>query len=242
MSPRTAALIPVLLALATGCASGKELIPYSTARPTLDYAGRCSIRVIGVDMRDRVARGDATPKQVGDRPGPATSRIPYTTANGEPFARVVANLTSWSLAEKGFETEVVDAPAGASDEDLARLATEGVTHGIVLRVRKWWSLVHRKITIEYDLSLALLGEGGEVLAEVSREGKDDLRQGLKEDAASDVNANELLVVFLGVKLTEMLNDPSVPREMKRFDTTKLSPDGNEPPPLAPAESFDEPAD
>jgi len=242
MSSRTVALILVLIALATGCASGKELIPYSTARPTLDYAGRCSIRVIGVDMRDRVSNGEATPEQVGDRPGPATSRIPYTTANGKSFARVVANLTSWSLAEKGFETEVVDAPEGADDEDLAKAATEGVTHGIIVRVRKWWSLVHRKVTIEYDVSLTLLGEGGEVLAEVSREGKDDLRQGLKEDTAQEVPASELLVVFLGVKLTEMLNDPSIPREMKRFDTSKLSTEGGEPPPLAPAESFDQPAD
>ena len=235
---RLVARIAAMASLATvlGCATSAQLVPYSSAKPTIDYSGRCSIKVAGHDLRPQVVSGEVTPDEVGDRLGAATTKVPCTTANGKPFAQVVADVISWSMAQKGFETSVVDTSSNDSEEAVRTRAAQGVTHGIVVTIRQWWSNVHKNVTLAYDLELAVIGEGGAVLATVSRSGKDNLRSAQEEaDGEDKVPAETLLKMFLEIKLTEMLNDPSVPRSMKRFDTTRGSNTG--PKPMTPAESF-----
>ncbi len=283
-----------------GCATGKNLIDYSSANPTINYSGRCSIAVAVHDLRQQVSGGGLSVTQVGETPGAATRQTPLFTSSGKPFARVTADVVARAFNQKGFEAKILDTTPSQTPEAVVEMARGiGSTHSLVVTIREWWSAVHHNAIILYDVTLSLLDENGTVIARVDSKGEQNLTDGtastgedekamvwgappvapaapiVDEDsfdeaftsttdaepnpddgqvpteetpavseqpqAAPEINktSSQLLIDFFETRLGEMLNDPSVPRVMKRFDTSKVQRPQDTETPLEAAGSFGE---
>jgi hypothetical protein len=311
--------------LAVGCAN-KNLVDYSTIKPQLNYSGRCVVAVGVHDQRSRVTSAEAAPAAVGETRSIGGQQAHLTTKSARSLAAIVADTVATALSDKGFDARIVElSPTADRATAEQKLLAGKPDYGFLLTINEWWSAMHKKSALQWDLALDVYdaegqrvaqssdageqqyGEDGEPIVEQVEEAADWGEPGAaapapapepeptpepepapapadptaqppaadpdafgdpdafetgepadKEPPAAEQPAPEAeteggdgeaaeeepepepaephvlvlqhVVAMLEIKLTDLLNNPEIPRQMKRFDTEKLGPKAS---PLAP---------
>jgi hypothetical protein len=168
-------VLGVALALgASGCVSGADYRGVEL-NPTLSLSRTGTVAVCVHDRRPYVVSGEVDPNYVGIlRTGlgiPST----WTTASELPLAEDMAHSIRQALDRAGLRALTVVAPPDESpDRARLRASDGGGQAALYIVLEDWRSDTWTDVTLDYHLTLQVLGRHGDVLAEVPLRGVDDL--------------------------------------------------------------------
>ncbi len=162
----------IMLATASGCASGRKMEYRGAARVATDYKVETPVLLGVVDRRAEIA--DKGANWVGVQR--SLAGIPYRveTASGRPLATDVGEVLTASLAKRGFAVKQVVLPSGSGDRAAEKLMKPDQGHGILVVLRKWETQVYFKTTLYYDVGAEVIDSGGSLVAESSLAGEEVL--------------------------------------------------------------------
>jgi hypothetical protein len=169
---RIAALGFTILFL-SGCVVGRKH-DFLQAQAVLDYHGQPL--AVGVqDLRSYVVSGDKTE----DFAGLARSGfgIPYDigTESNRPLAQEMADVIAAALRGSGATVRTVNLSPNMGRTDIIRAMTSaGTDQSLLLSVREWKTDTFGVTALYYDLELEALDAQGQVLAEKSTRGEEEL--------------------------------------------------------------------
>jgi hypothetical protein len=204
-------LATVLALFASGCAVGNKY-RFAEVMEDIDVAGQKTVAVASVDKRKTVVAGESPPEYVGVQRGGFGNPFNVTTESDLPFADAVSKSVSSSLEEKGFKTIPVYVKAGTSKDDALReLVSSNAERAILLLIEQWETDTYTNIGLTYDLTLAVYGQNGEILAESSATDSRTIEGDFVNPPAA---AREKVPEAFKSAIEELLNDPDVAQALR----------------------------
>ncbi len=203
--------VTLVLILSAGCASGNKF-NYSDVIADLSASGAKAVGVATHDQRAYIKSGEKNPDFVGLMRGGLnfTFGAPHnvTTASGHPMAADMTRALASSLSKKGFKAvPIVVTQTDDQNAVLEKLKASGAERLVLLTLNEWKSDTYHNTALQYDVSLKVYDQAGNVLSEKKIQGKDDLGGTLWGDPVSFAE-KAIPPAFKG-KIEELLNNPSI---------------------------------
>jgi hypothetical protein len=158
-------------ASAIGC-GGSLVVDYSTVAPALNYSGRRAVAVAVQDARPRIVSGQAEPTAVGETRAVGGKQAHLLTGDGRTLAALTADAVAGALRDKGFDAKIV-----AIDPTTDRAAAEQALlagkpdYAFLLTINKWWSALHKRSVLAWDLVLDVYDADGQRIAQSTAAGE-----------------------------------------------------------------------
>ena len=170
-------LLMLIYIFLTGCAAGNHY-NYHTSISSLPLkASANNVLILTVeDLRPYILDGDKKSNFVGLQRGGFGNPFDVTTATGNSLTQDMAQSIAFSLENSGFHIVVShDEP---KLEQLIRLANTNKADRILwLKVRDWKSDIYMSIGLNFDLHLAVYNATGQLLAENTLKGNEEVGGG-----------------------------------------------------------------
>ncbi len=204
-------VVSLVLVIFAGCASGNKY-NYSDVVADLNASGAKAVGVATHDQRAYIKSGEKNPDFVGLMRGGLNFSFgaPHnvTTASGHPMAADMTRALASSLSKKGFKAvPVVVTQTDDQNAVLEKLKASGAERLVLLTLNEWKSDTYHNTALQYDVSLKVYDQAGNVLAEKEIKGKDDLGGTLWGDPVSF--AKESVPRAFKEKIEVLLNSTSI---------------------------------
>jgi hypothetical protein len=194
----------------SGCAFGRKHT-YDLATPRLGHGGTTWLAIAGHDQRPSVVSGEKEPTFCGVQRGGFGNPFDVNTKSGQPLARDFAGAAQRGLAARGYRVTPVPTSPGARPADVtAALARTGAPVGLLLQISEWKSDTYNGTALIYDVSLRVLNAQGQLLAQTTVKGRDDLGSSFMDPAG---HAEDVIPGAYQSKLEELLNAPAIVRAL-----------------------------
>jgi hypothetical protein len=177
--------LPAIVALA-GCAVGNRY-DYTNAIVALPVLGSGAIAVEVVDARPYVLNHDKKPSFIGLQRGGFGNPFDVTTGSGRPLTDELRETITKALQKQGYTVMTVGTPP----------------RKMQLTVTEWKSDVMMRLSVSYDLTLAIYDDRGALLAKSAVKGEDVQGGGFESQ-----NATTAAREFEG-KFTELVRDEAI---------------------------------
>jgi hypothetical protein len=201
---RTSAVI-FLCALATaGCAVGRRY-SYHLANPRMTSRGSLSVALAVQDQREALTTGGRSPDFVGFQRGGFGKAFDIVTASGQPLADDFATSIGRALEQAGYRVKRVRVSNLASPAHVqGPMARSGAERGLVVQIEEWKSDTYSNTALHYDVTMRVLGPGGEELGRATIKGDDTL--------GGDIGERTVPPAYSRI-LERLLNDPAIARAL-----------------------------
>jgi hypothetical protein len=167
MKPRLTILIILTAAWLSGCAVGNKY-DYQLETLPLPVTGESTMGVAVIESRPYVLDGDKAPNFVGLQRGGFGNPFDVTTESGEPLVADMRDSIVDGLRARGFEATALSLRTNDGEAVAVAASRDGLDRVAVLDVRDWKSDAMARVTMHYDLILAVYDGGGTLLAETTR--------------------------------------------------------------------------
>ena len=202
----------VILAVSLyGCAFGNKHAYHDAA---IDYRGEGSAKV-GIatfDHRVYVLSNDKDPDFVGLQRAGFGNPYDVTTESGRSLAEDITTSLVNALAKKGFAARpVLVSSTDSIDAAILALTAHGSDRSILLMLSEWKTDTYNRTGLYYDVTLMVLDESGNMLAERSIGGKDNLGGSVWNPPG---HAKKAVPLAFKEKMEELLNNNEVLQALK----------------------------
>ena len=168
--------VAVLLAAAIlgGCAFGRTY-SYSNTSLNLPVSSGSSVAVAVQDQRPYVVSGNKPERFVGLMRGGFGNPFDVNTQSGGPIAIEMRDAVVSALKNKGIQTTAVAvAPSDPQARVRRLIADTRAGKGVLVTLKEWKSDTMMATSLYYDVTLSVIDPQGNVLAENSIKGSDNL--------------------------------------------------------------------
>lgn len=162
---------------------------YSTSIKSIPVSGTGTIAVEVIDERPYVVSHEKNPNFVGLARGGFGNTFNVGTVSGQPMADEMRTAIAAALQAQGFTVTAKGEPAPRKLE---------------LKILEWKTDVMARMKVQYDLTLTITDEQGQLLAQSSTKGEEVLGGSMNSEA----NAANATASF-ELHFVELLRDPKV---------------------------------
>jgi hypothetical protein len=205
----------ILVALccgASGCA-GQQKFAFDSIKLNLPVVGTQRATLLVVDQREAVISHKYAPSFVGLYQDAPDATDVVVTASGQPFATDVSAIVADAMKRSGFETRIVTAPAGTSQQQaFLTLKSKAAEHLLLLQIVEWRSKTFKNTEINYQLTLSVFNTAGALKGEGRVKGSDQLPES-HSNPVSEVN--RAAERALEHKLRQLFAEPKVTQAFQR---------------------------
>lgn len=181
-----------------------------------------AVAVGALDKREHIVSGRCEPTYVGVQRAGFGNPWRVNTLSGLPFSDDIVSVLSESLSRSGYKATPVSIGFDKTIQDAQNaLANTSAERLLLIIVKKWESDTYTNIGLEYDLSLQVLDDKKNILAEKSTAETKTL-PGSSWDPPSA--AKQQVPIALKVTLENLLSDQKV---VAALDTGKNIADRDE---------------
>jgi len=192
--------LPILL---VGCAIGNTY-DYSRANVDLAVQGHSELGVAVIDQRPYVLNGDKNANFVGLQRGGFGNPFDVRTESGRPLAVEMAEAMESELKENGFK--VYDLRVTDSGPTVvATVIKAAKPRNVILMIHEWKTDAMMSFGLSYNLSLQVMDESANLLAEARTYGAKEKLGGAGFESANSISAANAF----SSKLGKLFNDPGV---------------------------------
>jgi hypothetical protein len=177
--------VPAVLAV-SACAVGNRY-DYTNAITALPALGSGSIAVEVVDARPYVLNHDKKPSFIGLQRGGFGNPFDVNTASGRPLTEELREAITKALQQQGYTVMAVGNPP----------------RKMQLTVTEWKSDVMMRLTVNYDLTLAIYDDKGALLAKSAVKGVNVQGGGFESQNATTATRE------FEARFTELVRDESI---------------------------------
>jgi len=195
-----------------GCAFGNKH-SYHDVIMDLKIKGTSKIAVATLDHRIYVTSGDKETDFTGFQRGGYGNKFDVTTASGKPLAEEMTTAIVQSLSKHNFEATPITVEHELSmDEAATKLKTSDTEHSLLLVLREWKSDTMQRTALIFDITMYVLNNFGEFIAEKSLNGRDNLGGSFLNPTG---HAKEVVPIAFKEKIESLLNDEVILKSLKQ---------------------------
>jgi len=204
-------LVLLAAAIAGGCAVGVKH-PYQDVTPELKYKVPGTVAVAVQDQRPYVVTGTKTEDFVGVQRGGYGNPFDVVTESGRPLAQEVQNSIAGALTRAGAKVVRVEAkPTTPQVEVRKQLVATGANKSVLVTLRDWRVDSYVNVNLDHDVTLVVLGPGGQVLAMRELKGADRIGSSALNPVAASIEA---VRPAYQRKLEDLLATPAVANALR----------------------------
>ena len=170
----TMIMFAMLFLFLAGCAVG---VKHSYHDVSLDLAnnGNFTVAVTTHDQRSYIVSGEKAPNFVGSQRGGYGNPFDVTTASGNALAKDMTNTIVRSLQAKGYDAVPVTVrPSESNEAVILTMLDESAYRSLMVTLIKWKSDTYQNTALLYNVRVEVLDQLGNILAEKSISGRDNL--------------------------------------------------------------------
>ena len=187
--------------------------------------GSLSVALAVLDQRVAVLTGEKRPDFVGFSRGGYGNPFDVLTVSGQPLADDFATSIGRALQQAGYRVTRVRVSNQASPPEVQdALLGAQAERALMLLIHEWKSDTYNDTALHYQVTLRVLGAGGEEMARAELAGDDDLGGSFMDPGGF---AEEAVPKAYKRRLERLLNDPAIVRALSP------PPPPPAPPPTAP---------
>jgi hypothetical protein len=195
----------LILMASSGCAVGNKH-QYADATPNLQIENGHATAVSVQDRRPYVLDGDKDPDFVGVQRGGFGNPFDVTTASGKPLAADMSEAVVAALKKKNLTAAAVSVSPDASDAAIKEIIVSASAERLlIIKLLEWKSDTYQNTALIYHVELSILDSEGQLLAEKTAQGRDDLGGAFIAPA----HAKSAVPVAFRRIFEGLLNDPKV---------------------------------
>jgi hypothetical protein len=167
-------IVTILSFSLSGCVLGNSF-RYNDITANITANKGTSVAVATIDQRPYVLDEDSEPSYAGMVRGPYAVPFSAHTKSGKALADEMTGIIVRSLAQNGVTaTSVTTHFRDTTAQAKAELSAAGTQRSLLLTLLNWQSDTLNNTTLEYDVTLEVLGESGKSIAQKTFKGSDHL--------------------------------------------------------------------
>jgi len=202
MRKATVIWLIILIVFLAGCAVGNKHA-YHNVDANIAAAGTTKVAVATHDQRNYVKNRNKQPDFVGLQRGGFGNPFDIKTVSGNALAQDFTEAVCRSLASKGFHTiPVIVNYSETSYTVKADLNKTGANRLIRITLYEWKSDTYTNTALIYHVNLEVFDENGNIIAQSSINGSDDLGGSVMNPPA---HAKKVIPVAYKEKIESLLN-------------------------------------
>lgn len=201
--------IVLLTVFLVGCAVGNTY-DYRRAKLNLVVQGSSIIGLAVIDQRPYILSGEKDPNFVGLIRGGFGNPFTVKTRSGYSLASEMYEAMAFELEDNGFTVVKLNGKKNGSESTVQIVRDSAAERSIVLTVREWRTDGYFDLKLSHDLSLKVMDEYANVLAESQTSGINEVIGGVGLEAASSISAANAF----SSKIEAMINNQQVMQALK----------------------------
>lgn len=195
-----------------GCAVGNT---YNYSRADIDLAvqGHSELGLAVIDQRPYILSGDKEPNFVGLQRGGFGNPFNVKTESGRPLAVEIAEAMKSELEENGFKVFDLRISDSGSSVIATAVRQAAKTRNVILIVNEWKTDAMMNFGLSYDLSLKVMDDSANLLAEANTSGSKEKLGGAGFESANSIAAANAF----SSKIGQLFNDADVMSALNDVD-------------------------
>jgi ABC-type transport system substrate-binding protein len=195
-----------------GCAVGNTY-NYSRADVNLAVQGHSELGLAVIDNRPYILSGDKEPNFVGLQRGGFGNPFNVKTESGRPLAVEMAEAMKSELEENGFKVFDLQISDSGSSVIASAVRQTAKSRNVILTVNEWKTDAMMSFGLSYDLSLKVMDDSANLLAETSTSGSKEKLGGAGFEGANSISAANAF----SSKIGQLFNEPEVMSALSDVD-------------------------
>lgn len=189
-----------------GCAVGVTH-RYDDAVPDFQISANIKRLALGIhDRRPYVVTREKQESFVGLSRGGFGNPFDINTASGRPLADDMAIAVKAALARRGVDASVVTLSSAVTEAEASKRVSAGGGKALLVTLHEWKSDTYQSTKLHYDLRVAVVGAGGQILAAKRTNGSEGLGGSFLNPPE---HARTAVPVAFRRKFEELLSAPEV---------------------------------
>jgi hypothetical protein len=199
-------IIVAISVILAGCAVGNKHA-YHNANIDFHNEGSFKVAVATHDQRSYIVSSDKEENFVGLQRGGYGNPFDVTTVSGKSLAEDFTYTIVNSLQSIGFDSiQVIVSPQEGRDDVIKKIKDKKVHRSILIILNEWKSDTYQNTALIYDVSLEVLDDSGQKIAEKRINGRDNLKGSFWDPPA---HAKQAIPIAFKEKMELLLNSNEI---------------------------------